>query len=59
MSKDPRIGNTEGYTSVLFGDGDLRPKVGNLTLKEAFLRLNPETLELEPLVLREVRHLTT
>ena len=54
-----RIGNTEGYTSVLFGDDDLPTRIGDLTLKEAFLRLNPETLELEPVVLREVRHLTT
>ncbi|MDE2938846.1 MAG: hypothetical protein OXR67_07985 [Chloroflexota bacterium] len=53
-----RIGNTEGYTSVVFGDEDQPARVGDLTLKEFFLQLNPETGELEPLVLREVRRLT-
>jgi len=54
-----RIGNTEGYTGVVFGDEDQPARVGDLTLKEFFLQLNPETGELEPLVLREVRRLTT
>ena len=54
-----RIGNTESQTVVVFGDDDLPTRVGDLTLKGALLQLNPETRELEPLVLREVRHFTT
>ena len=54
-----RIGNTEGYTTVIFGDDDLPTRIEDLTVKEAFLQLNPETLALEPVVRQEVRHPTT
>ena len=54
-----RIGDTEIHGSIVFGEDDMPTKIGDLTLKHAFLQLNPETLELEPIVLRKVRHLTT
>ena len=54
-----RIGDTETPGIVVFGQDDMPTRIGDLTLKFAFLQLNPETLELEPVVLREVRHLTT
>ena len=54
-----RIGNVQIYDSVIFGDDDVPTRIGDLTLKLAFLQLNPETHELEPIVLRERRRFTT
>ena len=49
-----RIGDTESHGSVVFGEDDMPTRIGDLTLKHAFLQLNPETLELEPLVVSHV-----
>ena len=54
-----RIGGTETSSIVVFGEDGMPTRIGNLTMQFAFLQLNPETLELEPVVLEEVGHPTT
>ena len=54
-----RIGGTETSSIVVFGEDHMPTRIGDLTIQCAFLQLNPETLELEPVVFEEVCHPTT
>ena len=54
-----RIGGTETSSIVGFGEDHMPTRIGDLTIQCAFLQLNPETLELEPVVLQEICHPTT